>query len=985
MLVPGGPSGTTALTGVVATVARGWGLLELRLLGDMQVTVGGAVITVVPGRQRLLLARLALAEGRFVQVAQLIDDLWEDRPPDSATNALQVYVSALRKLLGPGAVRTRGRSYALDGAAVIDTAKFRREITAALSAASPAGASAASGALERALGRWTGRPCQDLDDVGFVLAARAGLTDLYLSGMEVWAAARIAQGAGREVVPELRNLAGDHPFREGIHAQLIVALAASGRQVEALAAYEDVRIALAEEFGVDPGGALQAAHAAVLRNELPIPRPEVSAGRPVPRALSNLPVALTSFVGRESEAAEIRESLAGARLVTLTGPGGCGKTRLAINVAGALQERYPDGIWLVELGARTDTDGVQQAVALALGVSEAPADALAATLMEHLRDRDMLVILDNCEHLAWACADLSASILANCPGVRIMATSRTPLGVPGEIEWVVPPLESPDLRRIPPLGRLGEYASVRLFVDRASAVLAGFALTESNAAAVAAICARLAGIPLALELAAARVRALSVTQIAARLDEQLALLSDTARHGPARQRTLRHTMDWSFDLLTSREQVLFARLSVFAGSFSLEAAEEMAADDGDGLDLFSRLVVHSLVAVERDEDFTRYRLLEPLRHYAAQRLADRGESEDIGAWHAAYYLRMAEEAEGNLGGGSGQAAWFRLLEREWDNLLAALRELDERLDMPGVARLVSALWRFFLIQGSLREGRRLLEQALAHASVAGSVRARALRTCGIFMHELSDYEQAAQRYAESLELFRSAGAQKDAAGVLANLGLLAANQSQFGRAAQLMEESLQIRRALNDVLEIALSLDNLGMLALEQGDMPKARGLLEESVEMFRQGHDKMGESVALNNLSRIAMRQGDWDGAVALNRQGLELNRELGGQWSTTYCLQVLGEIAAGKAQMAEAAGLLGAAAMLREYTGEVLSAADETEHQKLLAMIQAALGPAEFERAWSRGRARADADPIAYGLEYASRQSDAINPGQPSHLATS
>ena len=947
------------------------GLLQLQLLGELQVRLSGTVIPVLPGRQRLLLARLALAEGQFVQVAQLIDDLWEDRPPDSATNALQVYVSALRKLLGPTAIRTRGRSYALDGTAVIDTAQFRQEITAGLSAAPSPGAPTASDTLERGLSRWNGRPCQDLDEVAFVLAARVRLVDLYLSGMEAWAATRIGQGAARETVPQLRNLAADHPYREGIHAQLIIALAAAGRQVEALAAYADIRTALAEEFGVDPGDGLQAAHAAVLRNELPVPPPEPTAGRSVRRAMNNLPVALTSFVGREAETSAIADSLANARLVTLTGPGGCGKTRLAINVAEALRERYPHGIWLVELGARTDADEVQQAVAVVLGVGDTPAYALIETLIEHLQDRRLLVILDNCEHLAWACADFSASVLANCPDVRILATSRTPLGIPGEIEWAVSPLDVPDLLHIPPLGRLGEYSSVRLFVDRASAVLAGFTLMESNAAAVAAICARLAGIPLALELAAARVRALSVTQVASRLDEQLALLSDTARHGPPRQRTLRQTMDWSFDLLTSTERALFARLSVFAGSFSLEAAEELAADDGDGLEVFSRLVVHSLVAVERDEDSTRYRLLEPLRQYAATRLADRNESDGIQAWHAAYYVRMAEVAEENLEGGPGQAGWFRLLEKEWDNLLAALRELTGRADMTSVARLISALWRFFLIQGSLRDGRRLIEQALAHPSVAGSVRARALRTCGIFTHELSDYEQAAQHYEESLDLFRSVGTPKDAAGVLANLGLLAADQSQFGRAARLMEESLQMRRALNDVLEIALSLDNLGMLALDQGDVPRARGLLEESVEMFRQGHDKMGESVALNNLSRVAMRHGDWDQALALSRRGLELNRELGGQWGTSDCLQRLGEIAAGKAQLVEAAGLLSAAAMLREYTGEVLSAADEAEHQKLLAVIQAALGRVEFQKVRSHGRTRADADPIGYGLEYVSSQS--------------
>jgi tetratricopeptide (TPR) repeat protein len=337
---------------------------------------------------------------------------------------------------------------------------------------------------------------------------------------------------------------------------------------------------------------------------------------------------------------------------------------------------------------------------------------------------------------------------------------------------------------------------------------------------------------------------------------------------------------------------------------------------------------------------------------------------------------LAEQAGADLDGGPGQAASFRLLEREWDNLLAALRELTESHDPVGVARLISALWRFFLMQGAFREGRRLLDQALADPSVSGSVRARALRTCGIFLHELSDYALAAERYTESLELFRSAGARKDAAGVLANLGLLAADQSQFERAEQLMQESLQMRRTLGDVLEIALSLDNLGMLALERGDASKARALLEESVEMFRQGGDKMGESIALNNLSRVGMRQGDWAAATALNRRGLELIRELGGQWGTSYCLQGLGKIAAGRTEMAEAAGLLAAAALLREQTGEALSAADEAEHQKILGDVQAALGSVEFQRAWSSGRDRAERDPIDYGLEYASGRSSGAQP---------
>ena len=282
-----------------------------------------------------------------------------------------------------------------------------------------------------------------------------------------------------QMAPELRDLAEHYPFREGIHAQLILALAASDRQVEALAVYDHVRTELAEEFGVDPGEALQSAQGAVLRNELPVPRLGILAG-PVPRASHNLPAAVSSFVGRQQETADIIASLAAARLLTLTGPGGGGKTRLALNVAEVLLDQYRDGIWLVELAARTDPEGLIQAAALALGVSEAPPAALADTLIEQLHDRDLLLVLDNCEHLVRVCAELAARILAHCPGVRILATSRTRLGIPGEIEWIVPPLEVPDLQHVPPLDRLGEYASVRLFTDRAGAAMTGFALTQSN-------------------------------------------------------------------------------------------------------------------------------------------------------------------------------------------------------------------------------------------------------------------------------------------------------------------------------------------------------------------------------------------------------------------------------------------------------------------------------------------------------------------------
>lgn len=959
--------------------------LQFRVLGPFEVLRDGQPVGPAGSKRRGLLAMLVLRANYAVSAEDLIDGLWAGNPPPSSANIVQTYVSAWRKTLEPGRAGrgggdrlvTVGPGYRLRiEPGELDLDQFTVAMASGQSAAAASDQRDAAEQLAVALGLWRGPPLADLAGLPFHRAAADRLEELRLQAVEAWSLTALCVGRGRDVLAAVQDAREREPLRERLSELVMWALFQDGRQAEALATYEETRRVLADELGADPGAGLRDMQARVLRQD-PTLRPTgestlLEAKRLPGTSLNNLPIPLTSFVGREREIARITELLANVRLLTLTGTGGCGKTRLAINAAKTLLERHRDGVWLVELGARPDSSGligVVQAVALAVGVRGPPGSALTGALVEHLRDRDVLLVLDNCEHLVRACAELSERVLSTCPGARILATSRIRLGVPGETEWPVPTLQVPDERRMPPLGRLSGYASVRLFTERAATALAGFALTESNAAEVTAICARLAGIPLAIELAAARVKVLPVPQIAARLDGQLGLLSDTARHGPMRQRTLRGTLDWSFDLLAREEQALFARLSVFVGSFSLQAAEDMAEDNWDGLDVFSALVTHSLVVVERCEDSARYRLLEPIRQYAAERLAEQGETHNFRSRHAAYYLRLAEEAEHKLHGGTEQAKWFLLLELEQDNLRGALQELTESADMLGVARLISALWRFILVQGALTEARRLLDQALDDRSVTGPIRARALRAVGVFAHEQRDYEKAAARYAESLELFRAAGDKADAAGVLANLGLLAANQAQYDDAKALMQESLQIRRDVGDVSGIALSLDNLGTVALNQGDLPRARELLEDSLVMFRKANDMAGESVALNNLSRIAIKQGDVDGALALYSKGLHLNRQLADQWSTGHCLEGLAEIAAVRGQMAEAASLLGAGSTLRKRAGDMLSAADDAEHQRLLAMIQTALGAAEFEEAWSRGKAHADADPITYGLKYASK----------------
>jgi predicted ATPase/DNA-binding SARP family transcriptional activator len=990
--------------------------VQFRLLGPFEVLHGGRPVGPAGTKRRGLLAMLVLRANYAVSAAELIDGLWADNPPPSATNLVQGYVSAWRKALEPGRpgrgggdrLVTAGPAYRLRiEPGELDLDQFTEAVSSAQSAAAVGSHRDAAERLGGALKLWAGPPLADLAGLPFHRAAADRLEELRLQALEAWSAAALHTGRAQDVLAALQDARKRDPLRERLSELAMWALFQDGRQAEALVTYEQTRRLLADELGADPGAGLRRMHTRVLRQDPtlravsePPPRtasPSELKGEPVepqpgrqgtdpglwptpsePRTKgsvatspNNLPMALTSFVGREGEIEEITGLFASTRLLTLTGPGGCGKTRLAIRVAETLLGRYRDGIWLVELGTRPDRSaltGVLQAVTLALGVRETAETALIDGLVHHLRDRDLVLVLDNCEHLAQACADLSQRVLSACAGIRIVATSRARLGVPGEVEWPVPALQVPDEERTPPLARLPDYPSIRLFIDRAKAVLPRFALTESNGAGVAAICARLAGIPLAIELAAARVRMLSIKQIAGRLDMQLGLLSDSARYGPTRQRTLRGTMDWSYDLLAPREQVLFARLSVFVGSFSLEAAEEIAGDNGSGLDVFAGLVAQSLVVVDWYEESARYRLLEPVRQYAAERLAQQGETSNVRARHAAYYVRLAEQAESKLQGGTEQAGWFRRLELERHNLRGALQDLTETGDMVGVARLVSSLWRFFLVQGVLTDGRRLLGQALNHPSVAGEIRARALRTAGIFAHEQRDYEQAAAWYTEGLELFQAADNKVDAASILANLGLLAVDQSRFDEAVPLMEENLQLRQEIGDDSGTALALDNLGMLALHQGDLPAARELLEKSLVMFRTAEDMAGESVALNNLSRIAMRQGDADGATVLYGRGLLLNRELADQWSTGYCLEGLAEIAAGREQMTDAASLLGAAATLRERAGDALSVTDEAEHQRLLARVRTTLGKAEFEQAWSRGTTYAVTDAIGYGLQYLS-----------------
>ncbi|MFQ5340096.1 MAG: tetratricopeptide repeat protein [Anaerolineae bacterium] len=633
------------------------------------------------------------------------------------------------------------------------------------------------------------------------------------------------------------------------------------------------------------------------RREEEAPAAPITQRRPLDVATNNLPVSLTSFVGRQRDMAEVKSRLSTARLLTLTGPGGCGKTRLALEVARTVVDDYEDGVWLVELAALEDPSLVAQEVAKVLGVREEAGHSIAEMLENHLRSRQMLLILDNCEHMVETCADLADTLLRACPGLTILATSREVLNIRGEQVWSVPPLSVPYIVALPPVEELRESESVRLFVERAQLNRPGFALTQRNALAVTQICRRLDGLPLAIELAAARVDVLSAEQIAMRLNDRFRLLTRGRRTALPHHQTLRGTVDWSYNLLSEGERTLFNRLSVFAGGLTLEAAEAVGVGDGvetyDILDLLSRLVDKSLVEEEAD-DSIRYQLLETLRQYGQEQLAVSGELANAQHRHATYFLALVEEAEQALMGPQ-QATWLDRLESEHDNLRAALRWARESGDAEAGLCLSGALWYFWSVRGYYTEGRRRLTESLAlpEASEYMASRAKVLHGIGELAQNQGDYDAARSFLEESLTLFHELKDRQGIAKTLNSLGNTAYWQADLAKSRSFYEESLAIRRDLGDKPGMAASLNNIGLLAWRQGDYTVARSRYEESLAIYRDQGDQRGIALAINNLGSVAGEQGDHAAARALFEESLAIQRALGDRQGIAYALINLGSVA--------------------------------------------------------------------------------------------
>ena len=702
-----------------------------------------------------------------------------------------------------------------------------------------------------------------------------------------------------------------------------------------------------------------------------------------PAACHNLPVQLTSFVGRERALIELRERLRTTRLLTLTGTGGCGKTRLALQVAANTVDEYPDGVWLVELAGLAEPELVDQSVATVVAVREVAGQPIRVTLLAALRSRGLLLVLDNCEHLIEACAKVADAILRACPNIRILATSREPLGIAGEVAWRVPSLTVASIERVLSPHQLMAGEAVRLFVDRAVSALPSFELSERNAEAVAQICRRLDGIPLAIELGARRVTALSVEQIAARLDQRFRLLTGGSRASLPRQQTLAATVDWSYALLSPPERALFDRLAVFAGGFTLEAAEAMAADGGedansspdsadslapsDVSDLLTRLVDKSLVVADPEAAGTgRYRLLETLRQYAHDRLVARGELEEIRRRHAAYYVSFAVEAGHQLLG-PDQVSWLDWLDRDHDNLHAALSWAIERRDAELGMRMAVGLAYFWYFRGHYSEARALRAAVLALPARPdlAALRAELLQGAGMLMLHQGDYDTARAFLDEGVTVARRVGDRDLLVPTLATLGFVTRVRCEYATARSALEEGLPLARAAGDTFHTAMTLHHLGLLALEADrDLETAWSLNDEALALFgRIGNRRMIGVVRLA-MGRVARARGDLSGARALVAEALSLHRQVGEVGHVPHMLIILAGIDADAGRLERAVGLAGAAAELGEAMGTRVWPVILSERDAWLEPARHALGDVDFARAWASGEMMTREQAIAYAM---------------------
>ncbi|MBA2642927.1 MAG: winged helix-turn-helix domain-containing protein [Actinobacteria bacterium] len=917
--------------------------LTFKMLGPLEVRRAGKALALGGARQRSLLALLLLHRNEVVPRERLIDALWGERPPATAVNALQVAVHGLRKLLGRDRLLSHHGGYEL----VVELGELDLdELERAADRARSGAASATE--LRQALSLWRGAAATDAYPDG-VHGELARLDELRVFLLEERIEADLAVGRHAALVEELETLLVEHPYRERLRGQLMVALYRAGRQAEALESYARARRTLVDDLGIEPGPELRELEARVLRQDLDLDPPvAVPALKGV-----GLPVPPTPLVGRRLELGAIAGlmRLAEVRLLTLTGVGGSGKTRVALAVADELAGEYADGAHFVDLAPLARPELVIGATARALGVSEIGGQTVLDTLIEALRDREALLVTDNFEHVS-AAAPAVAELLAAAPGLNVLATSRAPLRLAAEREYPILPLELPSQARTSDLAALVQNEAVALFTARAQAVRPGFEVTSENAAAVVAICAAVDGLPLALELAAARMKLLSPEGLLERLRGRLDTLTARARDVPERQRTIRATIDWSYDLIGSEERGLFAQLSVFAGGFSIEAAEAICAVDGRTLEL---LVDSSLVQPAEDG---RLRMLETVRQRAAERLAEGEEANAVGRRHAEFFLELAEVLRPSLRGAGAETS-LALVERDHDNFRAALVFARENGLVELQLRLARAIHRLWYTRGYLTEGRGWLEEALnADGPQPPRFRAPALTAAAAIAWRQGDLEAAEVYAAEGLEMFRDLGDEQELVGPLSILGVVAMSRDDYERALPLAEEMGLLARRVGDAYGLGMSLNNQAYIAWMAADVDRAETLWEECLSVAREAGTSEVRALAVSGLGDVALARGALERAGQRFRDALAIYQELAAPELLADTCICLSAVAKAEGELERAARLLGAAASLRHASGaaEQPEGSVLTYRDEVTAAGRAELGEEAFASAFAHGRANPD-----------------------------
>ena len=996
----------SALNGPVRNV-------EFRVLGSLQVALDGRQVSIRGPVRRRLLVGLLTRPNDVVPSDRLVDLLWGDRIPDDASNSLSTHVSRLRGDLGCAAdggsavvrIEHRNEGYALVvPGARIDAARFEELVAEARAVMGHAPEDGAA-RLEAALGLWRGRAFGEFADAPYVRPEAQRLEELRRTATEDLFDAALGAGRHREIVGEIAAFAERHPFRERPRGQLMLALHGSGRQADALAAYRSFRDELDRELGLEPSTDLQRLETDILRHAdtLRPPRDAIGRQQARPTTRAPLPVPTTGLIGRDHDIGRVRDLLTKYRIVTLTGVGGVGKTRLAGATAAGLESHYADGVVWCALD-EVEEPSVAAAVATAAGVRQRPEWTVEASLFESLRSAEMLLVVDNCEHVVDVVAPLLVGLARACPRMRVLATSRERLAVEGEHLWQVEPLAVPTTAD--DTAGLTDVDSVRLLVERARTVAPNFAVTADNAGPVAAICTRLDGVPLAIELAGARLRSMSATELADRLDDRLRLLAADRRTAPGRHRTLEAVAAWSYDLLTDAERQVFDRVSVFAGGFGLDAAETIAAggdiDVGDVSDLLAALVDHSMVTSERSGPVTRYRVLEFIRRFGRAQLEQRGEARQYRRRHARWFVSVAQRNEELLYGPS-EADAVVSIDLELANLRTAHRWLVSASDVDGALHLWTALapYAFFRLSGEILAW---AQQALAVPGADTHPRyARACATAAICMADSGQRRRAVELADTALHL-----ADRDDPAARHGLLALALVDLYEGRLEACLRRSGKSRRlatavgdpywaalsALHEVLalayggdvdaalsraemqrrlaeasrnptQIAWSLYTRGETLLAE-DPAQAQALLTEAVDVASSVRNELVESVALVSLTSLHARHGSPTEALRSFKDVIHRWRRSGDRTHHWTTLRNLAELLARIHYDRAAAALLSAA-----HAADTAAPAYGQQARRL-AELQTALaerlGQVGWEAATGRGATMDGDAAVEFALEQIS-----------------